>query len=1275
MHRLTGAMPNKFASLGAAGLQPLSAKQQQRYNHGGYWDKPAPARELLPIVARATGDACMKINSAKYMPVDSGAERSTSPESPPSSPRDLPCSRPTSSASTSSVSSTATSENTESHDGRGFEDKEDVHNEELQRIWKRLGEGKTNKIKLKLQQKGLDPSTDPRLAAVNDALSDVDSTNGHMSSAQFRQLVKSNAVIERAFLGKLVIPDFHAFSKEMERMKIDTEMNTGGEPASYIPQLAMVDPDQYGVSVCTIDGQRFGCGASNVSFCVQSTMKPLAYAMVLEELGEAKVHQHVGREPSGLNFNELVLNPKDLPHNPMINAGAIMVSALLRPDLAMSDRWDVVMSTWKRLSNRDPGFANSVYLSESSTADRNWCLGHIMKEAKAFPPGVDLKEALEFYFMMCSINVDTDMMAMIAATLANGGVNPHTGDSVFSARTVRNTLSLMASCGMYDYSGAFAFDVGMPCKSGVGGSVMVVIPGVMGLCTFSPSLDPLGNSVRGQDFCYSLVSKYPFHMLERNLYVGQLSDPWSTVGLADNRDAKADPRAARKLDMAQFQADLVALRNAAIRGELVWLRQIVSRGVAIDYRDFDGRTALHGAAFNGHTSCVQYLLALDADLSIRDHFGNTVLDDAISQQHSSCIDALTQAGRTLKGEETAAVGALPQVRKRANLMYASTAESLKLCFRHLQAGQQSFDSCSCTVSHFIHCCNAGGIRADDPRLAQILLKLPEPSFSVEHFVAAMTKAKPSEQDLVLRTLTGRLTIPAFAEFEKEFQTMCTTVHKDATAEGTSDLLSGNNKAAAGQTKSTVANVDFAVVVCTVTGQHCAYGDVDSEEIAIGEVSAALNYCLIHDHTDTNVHEHIGREPSGRGTKDLLLNSKNQPHNPLVGAGALLACSLIIQNKPAIQQRQEEYHQQHTSTLSAAAEVSDTKNDTQPRKLSESVYELVQKMYSESAGAAKLNVDEKMFQTLKEGGREAAGVFCLAYLLLDRGCFPTNSTAEDVRNTLDLLFRCEATSMTCRALATLAATLANAGVCPMTCKRVFSAQAVRNCLAIMFSCGQGDASGDYSFHIGTPSISSSTGCTLVVVPGVTGFCIWSPEQDSVGTVGNSVRAMAFSSMLVSRWPQVHVFEPQDDQVNSFSRPGSNSLGQIDPIQHPANNLVERAVFSVLSAAARGDTEDVCRLKNEHGVELLLAADGNGRTPLHCAASNGQASVARYILSELNAADGSCRKSIAALSCHDRWGHTPTDIVSVHNGTAPAGWRRPSKQLTDLFEANGSAVGSA
>jgi glutaminase len=192
-----------------------------------------------------------------------------------------------------------------------------------------------------------------------------------------------------------------------------------------------------------------------------------------------------------------------------------MTCSLIRPDGDAAGRFDHVTSAWSRLSGgRRIGFDNAVYLSERETAYRNFSLAYEMQRSEAFRPGVDLQQTLEFYFQNCSIDVDAEILATAAASLANAGTCPLTDDQVFSPDTVRNCLSLMASCGMYDFSGEFAFTIGLPAKSGVSGGVMLVIPGVMGISIWSPRLDEHGNSVRGIEFCKRLVAKYNLHVFD-----------------------------------------------------------------------------------------------------------------------------------------------------------------------------------------------------------------------------------------------------------------------------------------------------------------------------------------------------------------------------------------------------------------------------------------------------------------------------------------------------------------------------------------------------------------------------------------------------------------------------------------------------------------------------------------------------------------------------------------------------------------------------------------
>jgi glutaminase len=444
---------------------------------------------------------------------------------------------------------------------------------------------------------------------------------------RFRELVGPNIVlVERALTGQLIIPEFTEFSAELQKIFDDSAKNRDGNVADYIPQLSRVDPEQFGAAVCTLDGQRFTAGHAREDFCVQSCCKPINYCLALEEHGEDKVHEHIGREPSGRGFNELALNDEGRPHNPMINSGAIMACSLIRPQEEVADRFDFVMGRWKALcGNQKVGFSNSVYLSERKTADRNFALGYLMQEHKGFPQQTNLIETLEFYFQCCSIETNAEQLSVVAATLANGGVCPTTGERIFSTQTVQNCLSLMSSCGMYDFSGEFAFSIGLPAKSGVAGAVFGVVPNVMGFCTWSPRLDRLGNSVRGIEFCRRLVETFNFHMYD-----------------SLTATEKHDPRRTRSESRSDEIGQMIW---AASMGDLGGVNQLVARGVSINEADYDRRTPLHLAAAEGRLEMVRALLRMGADPMKADRYGHTPLDDARKAGHETVAELLVTAHR------------------------------------------------------------------------------------------------------------------------------------------------------------------------------------------------------------------------------------------------------------------------------------------------------------------------------------------------------------------------------------------------------------------------------------------------------------------------------------------------------------------------------------------------------------------------------------------------------------------------------------------------------
>ncbi len=311
----------------------------------------------------------------------------------------------------------------------------------------------------------------------------------------------------------------------------------------------------------------------------------------------------------------------------MINAGAIMSCSMIKPEAHPAERFDYVISIWDKLSaptRLKPVFNNTVYLSEKRTADRNFSLTYFMSEKKKFPANTNLMETLDLYFQCCSIELTCEAMSVVAATLANGGINPFTGERIFNATTVKHCLSLMYSCGMYDFSGEFAFTIGIPAKSGVGGGLMLVIPNVMGICVWSPPLDQNGNSVKGVHFSRALVKHFNFHNYD---------------SLMDIQSGKNDPRH-RKIDI---KLDTVgALCWAASHGDLGEVQHLIARGVNFNDADYDGRTPLHLAASEGHYRVVETLINLGAHPHVKDRWGNTPLDDAQRGHHQDIVSFLTK---------------------------------------------------------------------------------------------------------------------------------------------------------------------------------------------------------------------------------------------------------------------------------------------------------------------------------------------------------------------------------------------------------------------------------------------------------------------------------------------------------------------------------------------------------------------------------------------------------------------------------------------------------
>ncbi len=284
-----------------------------------------------------------------------------------------------------------------------------------------------------------------------------------------------------------------------------------GEVASYIPELSKVDPDLFGIVLATVDGAVYEVGDSRHRFTIQSISKAFTFAAALEEAGPELVRRHIGVEPTGDAFNSITLAPgTGTPYNPMVNAGAITAAGLIA-QIHPDDGLDRLLDYYGRFAGRKLGIDTAVYRSEAETGHRNRAIAHLLRGSGALP--VEPDAALDLYFQQCSVEIDAHDLGVMAATLANGGRNPLTGVQAATRTTVRNVLTVMASCGMYDGAGEWLYTVGLPAKSGVGGGIIAVLPGQFGLAVFSPPLDRHGNSERGVRVCRDLSAEMDLHVV------------------------------------------------------------------------------------------------------------------------------------------------------------------------------------------------------------------------------------------------------------------------------------------------------------------------------------------------------------------------------------------------------------------------------------------------------------------------------------------------------------------------------------------------------------------------------------------------------------------------------------------------------------------------------------------------------------------------------------------------------------------------------------------
>lgn len=351
------------------------------------------------------------------------------------------------------------------------------------------------------------------------------------------------------------------FLRYLQELRTLISENREGEVATYIPELARANPDWFGICVVTAAGNVYEVGDTGQTFTIQSISKPFVYGLALEDYTRADVLTKVGVEPTGDAFNAISLEEQTgRPRNPMINAGAIATVGMVA-GMTPEVRLQRILHSFSLFAGRELNVDESVYQSEAASGHRNRAIGHMLRnfDILTVPPD----PVVDLYFKQCSVAVTCRDLGIMAATLANQGVNPLTHKQAIRGEYVESVLSVMASSGMYDYAGEWLYRIGMPAKSGVAGGVIAVLPGQLGIGVFSPPLDAQGNSVRGIEICDALSRSLDLHLFNVSVAsrsVIRLRFAASSVG-SNRKRAAVESELIREsgdaIQLYQLQGDLV----------------------------------------------------------------------------------------------------------------------------------------------------------------------------------------------------------------------------------------------------------------------------------------------------------------------------------------------------------------------------------------------------------------------------------------------------------------------------------------------------------------------------------------------------------------------------------------------------------------------------------------------------------------------------------------------------------------------------------------------
>lgn len=504
------------------------------------------------------------------------------------------------------------------------------------------GEVSVLELIARLQRAGFNPCTDARLRPLADRfLKNTTGADDKYNLFNFKRTVPVETladlppmcddIIRKTLFGGCLIPEFSRFSDDLLKMYEKVASITTGK----IPEFLARPGNKFhhwGVSICTVDGQIWSHGDSKVPITVQACSAALNYAIAISRLGTKRVHQFVGKEATEDGcVDTLDLDRNGVPHNAMIQSGAIATTSLLLQDNPddLPGCFEGVVEEYSRMAGGVPlKINNTVYLADKSRSDRKFSIAYLLKEHRGFPPNLCLKHIIDLYFQLNSIEITCETGAVIAGTLANGGICPATGVEVLSQHAVRNTLSIMHLQGMYSYSGEWMFQTGLPTKSAKSGIMLIVVPGIMGMCLYSPPLDAWGNSSRGVEFGKMMSKRYALHYLDNHI-----SAPIAKENLMHRREGRESR-----------EVMIMNVMYAAAHGDVNLLNRYVELGLSLDVADYDHRTALHLACCSDNLEMACYLIDHKVDVCALDRWNRTPLDDAKEYASAELVNLLRDHG-------------------------------------------------------------------------------------------------------------------------------------------------------------------------------------------------------------------------------------------------------------------------------------------------------------------------------------------------------------------------------------------------------------------------------------------------------------------------------------------------------------------------------------------------------------------------------------------------------------------------------------------------------